>query len=140
MDYGFVGAVTVKETVGPAVVEVVLLDTTPLESTPIIVNEYVLAGVIPFGVVVEGVLLPHPGIRIKAALNKSSVQRAHALLARLPRTLPAATNPNRGNDSHKPYNIGECVTAPVVTGPKVLIVSCALAGVPVTGKLGTPVG
>jgi hypothetical protein len=40
MDHYFGGAVTVKETVGPAlVVELVLLDTTPFESTPMMVNE-----------------------------------------------------------------------------------------------------
>jgi hypothetical protein len=48
------GAVTVKLTVGPLVVVLMLLEATPLESTPTIVNVYVLAGVIPFGVVVDG--------------------------------------------------------------------------------------
>jgi len=39
MDYGVLGgAVTVRLTVGPLLVELVLLETTPLESTPMIVN------------------------------------------------------------------------------------------------------
>ena len=85
-------------------VEVVLLDTTPFESTPIIVKEYVLAGVIPFGVVVVVVLVAQPGTRISAALSTSRVESVHALLARLPPTPATATTPNSGNVSHKPYN------------------------------------
>jgi len=104
MSYGFGGAVTVKETEGPALVEVVLLDTTPFESTPIIVKEYVLGGVTPFGVVVEVVLVAHPGTRIRAPLSTSRVQSIHAFLARFPGTPATAMNPNRGNDNHKPYN------------------------------------
>jgi len=39
MAYGFVGAVTVRLTVGPAlVVDVVLLEITPFESVPTMVN------------------------------------------------------------------------------------------------------
>ena len=40
MAYGVLGgAVTVKLTVGPLVVVLMLLEATPLESTPVIVNE-----------------------------------------------------------------------------------------------------
>lgn len=79
------GAVTVKLTVGLLVVEVVLLETTPFESTPMIVNVYVLAGVIPFGVVVDVVLFAHPGIRMKAPQSTKSASTPHALLERLDR-------------------------------------------------------
>ena len=50
---------TARLTVGPLVLVLILLEETPLESTPTIVNVYVLAGVIPFGVVVDVLLLPH---------------------------------------------------------------------------------
>jgi hypothetical protein len=35
---GLGGSVTVRVTIGPLLVELVLLETTPLESTPVIVN------------------------------------------------------------------------------------------------------
>ncbi|PYX76504.1 MAG: hypothetical protein DMG78_01460, partial [Acidobacteria bacterium] len=71
------GTVTVKLTVGPVVVVLALLEATPLESTPTIVNVYVLAGVIPFGVVVDVVLLAHPGVRMKTPQSTTTASMPH---------------------------------------------------------------
>jgi hypothetical protein len=50
-------------TVGPPVVVVpVLLEITPLLSTPATVKVYVPLGVTPLGVVIEELVLPHAGI------------------------------------------------------------------------------
>jgi len=133
MDYGFGGAVTVSETVGPALVLVpVLLETTPFASTPMIVKEYVFAGVIPFGVVVEVVLVPHPGTRTRTPVRTRIVRNPQVFLGPGLLPLAIAMNPSNGNASHNPYNTRECGTAPVVTGPNVLIVSVELMGVPFT--------
>ena len=133
MAYGvFGGAVTVKLTVGPVVVVLVLLETTPFESTPTIVNVYVLAGVTPFGVVVDGLLLPHPGMRMKAPQSTKSARMPHALLPGFPLiAAPKPTSPKSGKENQRPMTLRE-LWAPVVIGPNVLMVSVALAGVPVT--------
>jgi hypothetical protein len=104
MDYVFGGAVTVRETVGALVLVPVLLETTPFASTPMIVNEYVFAGVTPFGVVVEVVLFPHPGTRTRAPVSRRIVKNPHAFLARGPRAPPIATNPSSGKANHRPYD------------------------------------
>jgi hypothetical protein len=109
MDYGFGGAVTVSETLGPALVLVpVLLETTPFASTPIIVNEYVFAGVIPFGVVVEVVLVPHPGTRTRVPVSTRIVRNPQVFLARGLLPLPIAMIPSRGNANHRAYKAREC--------------------------------
>jgi hypothetical protein len=129
------GAVTVKLTVGPLVVVLMLLEATPLESTPTIVNVYVLAGVIPFGVVVDGLLFAHPGVRMKAPQSTTTVSMPQAPLKRFPlAAAPKPTSPISGKKSQKPMTLREC--APVVIGPNVLMVNVALAGVPVTGRFG----
>jgi len=135
MAYGVLGgAVTVKLTVGPVVVVLALLEATPLESTPTIVNVYVLAGVIPFGVVVDVVLLAHPGVRMKTPQSTTTASMPHPPLKRFPlAAAPRPTSPISGNENQKPMTLREC--APVGTGPNVLMVSVALAGVPVTGRL-----
>ena len=126
---------TVKLTVGPLVVVLMLLEATPLESTPTIVNEYVLAGVIPFGVVVDVVLVAHPGIRLKAPPSTITASMPQAPLRRFPLlAAPMPTSPISGKEIQKPMTLREC--APVVIGPNVLIVSVALAGVPFTGRFG----
>ncbi len=108
MDHGFGGAVTVRDTVGPAlVVELVLLDTTPFESTPMIVNEYVLAGVTPLGVVVVGVLVAHPGTSISAALRIRSAVSSQAFLVLLLVEGPNPIRPSKGSEHHKPYKARE---------------------------------
>ena len=125
---------TVKLTVGPVVVVLLLLETTPLESTPTIVNEYVLAGVIPFGVVVDAVLFAHPGIRMKAPPSTRTASMPQAPLKRFPlAAAPKPTSPISGKENQRPMTLREW--APVVIGPNVLMVSVALAGVPLTGKL-----
>jgi hypothetical protein len=136
MAYGVLGgAVTVKLTVGPLVLVVVLLETTPLESTPTTVNEYVLAGVIPFGVVVDVVLFAHPGIRTKAPPSTNTASMPHAPLKRFPlAAAPKPTNPISGKENQKPMALREW--APVGIGPNVLMVSVALAGVPNTRRFG----
>lgn len=125
---------TVRLTVGPLVLVVVLLETTPLESTPTIVNEYVLAGVTPFGVVVDVVLVAHPGIRMKAPPSTITANMPQGPLRRFPlAAAPMATSPISGKENQKPMTLREC--APVGIGPNVLMVSVALAGVPVRCKL-----
>jgi hypothetical protein len=97
------GVVTVKLTLGPVlvVVEVVLLETTPLESTPAMVNVYVLAGVTPLGVVVEfGLVFPQPGVRTNVPHNTNNAITVHAPRTRFP--LPKATKPSRGKESQSP--------------------------------------
>jgi hypothetical protein len=135
MAYGVLGgAVTVKLTVGPLVLVVVLLETTPLESTPTIVNEYVLAGVTPFGVVVDVVLFAHPGVRMKAPPSTNTASMLQTPLKRFPlAAAPKPTSPISGKENQNPMTLREW--APVGIGPNVLMVSVALAGVPVTGKL-----
>ena len=130
------GAVTVKLTVGPAVVVLLLLETTPLESTPTIVNVYVLAGVIPFGVVVDVVLVAHPGIRMKAPQITKRASTPHARLERFPlAAAPKPTSPSSGNENQRPKALRE-LWAPVVIGPNVPMVSVALeAVVPLTCRL-----
>src|ERR1700756_4612232 len=129
------GAVTVKLTVGPLGVVLMLLEATPLESTPTIVNVYVLAGVIPFGVVVDAVLVAHPGMRMKAPPSTITASMPHAPLRRFPlAAAPMPTSPISGKKSQKPMTLREC--APVVVGPNVLMVKVALAGVPFTGRFG----
>ena len=126
---------TVKLTVGPVVVVLALLETTPLESTPTIVNVYVLAGVTPFGVVVDVVLFAHPGIRVKAPQSTKSASMPHALLPRFPLTaVPKPTSPISGKENQKPMTLREW--APVGIGPNVLMVSVALSGVPSTRRFG----
>jgi len=83
-------------------------------------------------VVVEVVLVAHPGTRTREPVSTRIVRNPHAFLARGLLPLPTAMNPSRGNASHNPYNTRECRAAPVVTGPKVLIVSVELMGVPFT--------
>ena len=130
MAYGvFGGAVTVRLTVGPVVVVLVLLETTPLESTPAITNVYVLAGVTPFGVVEEVVLFPHPGIRMKVPQSTNSASTPHALLERFPlAAAPRPTTPSSGNENQSPKTLRD-LCAPVVTGPNVLMVSVELMDV-----------
>src|SRR5579864_8664472 len=112
-----------------------LLEATPLESTPVIVNEYVLAGVIPFGVVVDVVLVAQPGIRMMAPPSTITASMPQAPLRRFPlAAAPMPTSPISGKEIQKPMTLREC--APVVIGPNVLIVSVALAGVPFTGRFG----
>jgi hypothetical protein len=136
MAYGVLGgAVTVKLTVGPLVLVVVLLETTPLESTPTIVNEYVLAGVIPFGVVVDVVLFAHPGIRMKAPQSTITASTPQAPLKRFPlAAAPTPTSPISGKENQKPMTLREWL--PVGIGPNVPMVSVALVGVPNTCRLG----
>ena len=99
----YLGAVTVRLTVGPAPFVPVLLDTTPSESTPTIVNVYVLAGVVPLGVVVETLLLvlPHAGSRSSDPLTTNKASSPHAFRERFP---PAATprqmKPTIGRGNH----------------------------------------
>ena len=133
---------TVSVTVGPeVVVELVLLDTTPLESTPTIVNVYVFAGVTPFGVVVELVLFPHPGTRMIDPQSITSASIAHAFPARLrPKAAPTRVNPKIGSKSQNAKILRVREFAPVVTGPNVLIVSVELAGVPLIGSAVFPGG
>src|SRR5579864_4961032 len=131
----FGGAVTVKLTVGPLVVVLILLEATPLESTPTIVNEYVLAGVIPFGVVVDVVLVAHPGIRMMAPPSTITASMPQAPLRRLPlAAAPKPTSPISGKEIQKPMTLREC--APAGTGPNVPMVSVALSGVPNTCRFG----
>jgi len=134
--YGvLVGAVTVRLTVGPAVVELVLLETTPAESTPTIVNVYVFAGVTPFGVVVEVVLLPQPGAIRNVPHSTTNASRPHAFRERFPaNTLPMPTSPRIGSESHRPKALRE-LFAPVVIGPNVLIVRVEVCGCPLMGRL-----
>lgn len=125
---------TVKLTVGPLVLVVVLLETTPLESTPAIVNEYVLAGVTPFGVVVDVLLFAHPGIRMKAPLSTITASIPQAPLSRFPlAAAPKPTSPISGKENQKPMMLREW--APVGTGPNVLMVNVALSGVPLNCRL-----
>lgn len=135
MSHGvFGGAVTVKLTVGPAVVVLLLLETTPLESTPTIVKEYVLAGVIPFGVVVDVLLFAHPGTRMKAPPSTRTASMLQAPLKRFPlAAAPKPTSPISGKQNQRPMTLREW--APVVIGPNVLMVSVALMGVPFTFRL-----
>src|SRR5580765_1066819 len=132
----FGGAVTVRLTVGPLVVVLVLLETTPLESTPTIVNVYVLAGVTPFGVVVDVVLVAHPRISRKAPQITKSASTPHALFERFPpAAAPMPAIPSSGNENQRPKALRE-LWAPVVIGPNVPMVSVALAAVvPLTCRL-----
>jgi len=95
----FAGVVTVKLTVGFAVVELVLLEMTPSLSTPVTVKVYVLLGVTPFGVVVPVLVLPHAGIRNNAPLITNKASRPHAFLDRFPPTAaprPASASMGKG--------------------------------------------
>lgn len=97
------GAVTVRLTVGTELVVLELLEITPLPSTPMMVNVYVFAGVTPFGVLVEVLLLPHAGNRRSVPLRTKRASSPKAFVDRLP---PAALNPIRARagtgNSHKP--------------------------------------
>jgi len=108
--------VTVKLTVGPLVVVLILLEATPLESTPAIVNEYVLAGVIPFGVVVDVVLVAHPGISMMAPPSTITASMPQAPLRRFPLlAAPKPTSPISGKENQKPMRLREW--APAGIGP-----------------------
>src|SRR6266568_4601040 len=102
----FFGVLTVRLMVGlVVVVEPVLLEITPLASTPVTVKVYVLLGVTPFGVVVEVVVLPQAGVNASAPLITKSASRPHAFLARFPPA--AAPNPasaSMGRGSHSAGN------------------------------------
>jgi hypothetical protein len=140
------GVVTVKLTLGPVlvVVEVVLLETTPLESTPAMVNVYVLAGVTPLGVVVEfGLVFPQPGVRTNVPHNTNNAITIHAPRMRFPpAAVPKATRPSRGSESQSPNpNPVLLLRAPVVIGPKVVMFKVALADVvPFSFRLVSPLG
>jgi hypothetical protein len=94
-----VGEVTVRLTVGLALVVLVLLETTPLLSTPVTVNVYVLLGVTPFGeVAAVGLLLLHAGIRKSAPDTTKRASMPHAFRDRFPPT--AAPNPTSASIGH----------------------------------------
>src|ERR1051326_1824545 len=91
------GAVTVSDTVGPAlVVEPVLLEATPLASTPTSGKVWVVAGAIPSGGRVVGVVLPHAGSKSTEPLRINRARSPQALLAFLPlRAAPRLTTASR---------------------------------------------
>jgi hypothetical protein len=100
MTYVVGGAVTVSVTVGPVLVPV-LLEATPLESTPTMVKVYALAGVIPFGVQVLLVVLLQEGVSIKPAPTTKIATSHHAFRERFPPAAPP--NPksvSMGNPIH----------------------------------------
>jgi hypothetical protein len=102
----------------------------------------VLAGVTPFGVVVDVPLLfAHPGIRMKAPPSTKRLSTPQALLERFPpAAAPKAMIPSNGNEIQRPKRPRE-LWAPVVTGPNVLMVRVALvAVVPFTFRLVDPSG
>jgi hypothetical protein len=109
MAYGVLtGEVTVRLTEGPLLEELVLLEATPSESTPTIVNVYVLAGVTPFGVVVDVLLFPHPGTRMKAPQSTNNASTPQAFLEPLPlAAAPMPTSPSSGTVSHTPKRLRE---------------------------------
>jgi hypothetical protein len=92
-------------TVGLVLPEPVLLETTPLSSTPEMVKVYVPFGVTPFGVaVVVAVLLPHAGIRINVPLNTKRANSHQAFRARFPpAAAPSPTSASMGKGSHIAY-------------------------------------
>ena len=90
---------------GPAlVVELVLLDTTPFESTPTMVKVYEFAGVTPFGVVVEVLaLFPHAGTSSIAPLTTIIASRPSAFLDLFPpAAAPNPTSPRIGSEIQNP--------------------------------------
>jgi len=93
----------------------------------------------PLGVVVELVLFPHAGVRMKDAHSTKSASTAQALRTRFPLAAPIPTSPSSGAVIHKPKALRE-LCAPVVIGPNVLIVRVALSGGPVTCRLFPPLG
>ena len=107
------------------VVVPVLLEMTPLSTPAVIVKVYALLGVIPLGVVVVVVLLlPQAGVRKSAPLMTNRATNPQALRDFLPPTAaPIPANPNMGMVSHRAGNSRGCARAPVVTGPKVLMVT-----------------
>ena len=103
LSYCLGGAVTARLTVGPVFVELTLLETTPFESTPTMVNVYEFAGVIPFGVEVRFVVLPHAGISRTDALTTKIASKPEAFRARFPPVAaPTPTSPSSGIGSHRP--------------------------------------
>lgn len=94
---------TVRLTVGAVLVEPALLETTPLVSTPRIVKVYVFAGVVPLGVVVDGVLVvfAQAGSRRRAALTMNKPITPHAVLDRFPPIeIPRQASPSIGMENH----------------------------------------
>ncbi len=123
------------------VVVPVLLEMTPLASTPVMVKVYALLGVIPLGVVVVLLLLPQAGVRKSAPLMTNRATNPQALRDFLPPTAaPIPAKANMGMVSHRAGNSRGCARAPVVTGPKVLIVTVEVTGTPLTGRLVDPDG
>jgi hypothetical protein len=98
-----VGAVTVSLTVEELLDEVELLEIVLSASTPIMVKVYVFAGVIPFGVVVVGVVVfVHAGSKRNAPLTTKSASNPHAFRARFPPTAapkPASASMGKGSQS-----------------------------------------
>jgi len=101
-----------------------------------------LFGVTPFGVVVVGVvLLPQAGASKSAPLITKTASSPEAFRNGLPPTTePRLTSESIGTRSQSAGNPRGCATAPVVTGPNVLIVIVELTAVPLTGKLVIPEG
>ena len=124
----FGGAVTPNDTVAAPLVAVELLETTPFESTPIIVKLYVFAGVVPLGAVVDEVhafvvVLPQPGsIRIAPLRTNRATNPQIFRFLFSPVVAPRPTNPKIGIDSQNAKN-DRLYTAAHDIGPKVLIVS-----------------
>ena len=57
-----------------------------------------------------------------------------------PTAAPMPANANMGMVSHRAGNSRGCARAPVVTGPKVLMVTVEVTGTPLTGRLVIPDG
>ena len=93
---------TVRLTVGAEVLVPVLLEITPFESIPTIVNVYVFAGVTPFGVVVlVPVVPPQEGSSRNAALATNTASTPNAFRGRLPpNAVPIPAKPSSGIDNH----------------------------------------
>ena len=88
---------------GPVLVELTLLETTPFESTPTMVNVYEFAGVIPFGCETRFVVFPQAGISRKHALTTKIASNPKAFRARFPPVAaPTPTSPSSGIGSHSP--------------------------------------
>lgn len=91
---------TVSVTLGVVVDDPVLLEATPLPSTPTMVNVYVAAGVTPLFVVVCVEVLLQAGVNVKAAISRKIEVIPQILRFRLSLQI-IATNPKRGIPHHK---------------------------------------
>jgi hypothetical protein len=96
-----VGAVTVSLTVGLLLVPE-LLETVLSASTPTMVKVYVFAGVIPFGVVVVGVVVfVQAGSNRNAPLTTKRASNPHAFRDRFPPTAPKPATTSIGKGSQR---------------------------------------